>query len=172
MQPIDPVEPEATAPTLARLGELYLAAGRGEDAERAARRALALLPRHPTALAVLDGVLAERPASRELAELLAVRAEVETDFDVIVELLFRRAALYEGLGETRAAMQAHEQLIALRPSSAAAWNRLAALLRDARRVGRSWRSCSRGWPSGTRPTGGAARPRRCTSRSRTWRTIG
>ena len=60
-----------------------------------------------------------------------MRAEVETDFDVIVELLFRRAALLEGLGETRAAMQAHEQLIALRPSSAAAWNRLAALLRNA-----------------------------------------
>ncbi|MGZ3408165.1 MAG: hypothetical protein ACXVAN_17065, partial [Polyangia bacterium] len=35
------------------------------------------------------------------------------------------------LGEQRAAMQAYEQLIALRPSSAAAWNRLAALLRNA-----------------------------------------
>lgn len=129
--PADPVEPEALAPTLARLGELHAAAGRMDEAERAARRALGLMPRHPTALAVLDAVLAERPASRELAEVLAVRAEVETDFDVIVELLFRRAALYEGLGEIRAAMQAHEQLIALRPSSAAAWNRLAALLRAA-----------------------------------------
>ena len=129
--PGDPVEPEASAPALARLGELYADAGRIDDAERATRRAMALMPRHPTALAVLDRVLSSRPASAALAELLATRAEVETDFDVIVDLLFRRAALYEGLGELRAAMQAYEQLIALRPSSAAAWNRLAALLRAA-----------------------------------------
>ncbi len=129
--PANPVEPEAMAPTLARLGELHADAGRSDDAERAARRSLALMPRHPTALAVLDRVLSARPPSRELGELLAVRAEVETDFDVIVELLFRRAALLEGLGEVHAAMQAYEQLIALRPSSAAAWNRLAALLREA-----------------------------------------
>ncbi|MGZ3429798.1 MAG: tetratricopeptide repeat protein, partial [Polyangia bacterium] len=118
-------------PTLARLGELYAEAGRSDEAERAARRALTLYPRLGPALAVLDGVLSTRPPSPELAELIAVRAEVETDFDLIVELLFRRAALLEGLGEQRAAMQAYEQLIALRPSSAAAWNRLAALLRNA-----------------------------------------
>ena len=37
MQPIDPVEPEATAPTLARLGELYLG-GRDAAKTRSARR--------------------------------------------------------------------------------------------------------------------------------------
>src|SRR5262249_43138557 len=117
--PSDPAEPEASAPALARLGELYADGERHGDAERLARGALALVPRHPLALAVLDRVLSSRPASPELAELLATRAEVETDFDVIVELLFRRAALYEGLGDGRAAMQAYEQLIALRPPSAA-----------------------------------------------------
>ncbi|MDB4970575.1 MAG: Tetratricopeptide 4 [Myxococcales bacterium] len=126
----DPVEPEAAAPTLARLAELYAATGMREEAERTARKALALAPRERIALAVIDQALAARGGSRELAELLAVRAEVETDFDVIVELLFRRAALLESLGELRAAVHAYEQLIALRPSSAAAWNRLAALLRN------------------------------------------
>ena len=129
--PVDPIEPEALAPTLTRLGELHAAAGRTDQAERAARRALALCPRFAPALALLDGALSLRPPSPELAELLAVRAEVETDFDVIVELLFRRAALLQGLGELHAATQAYEQLIELRPSSAAAWQGLAALLRQA-----------------------------------------
>ena len=129
--PADPSEPDGSAASWARLGELHFADGRSDEAERAARRALALHPRERAALALLDGVLAARGSSPELAALLAVRAEVETDFDVIVELLFRRAALLEGSGDARAAMQAYEQLIALRPSSAAAWNRLAALLREA-----------------------------------------
>ncbi|MGZ3440864.1 MAG: tetratricopeptide repeat protein, partial [Polyangia bacterium] len=48
--PTDPDEPEASAPTRARLGELYADAGRSDEAERAARRALALYPRLGPAL--------------------------------------------------------------------------------------------------------------------------
>ncbi len=137
--PTDAADPDALATALARLSQLWLQRGRAADAEAAARRALALHAREPRALAVLDAVLAatldDGPAAKgshaELAALLAVRAEVETDFDTIVELLFRRAALLETTGQAAAAMQAYEQLISLRPSSAAAWQRLAALLRTA-----------------------------------------
>ena len=105
--PADPVEPEALAPTLARLGELH---ARRRPHRRGRARGAAGAGAHAAPSDGAGGARRRawptRPASRELAELLAVRAEVETDFDVIVELLFRRAALYEGLGELRAAMQA------------------------------------------------------------------
>jgi tetratricopeptide (TPR) repeat protein len=132
----DPSDPDTLATALARLAQLWLARGRGVEAEAVARRALALHAREPRALAVLDERLvaagsANDGANAELTALLAVRAEVETDFDTIVELLFRRAALLESSGQGGAAIQAYEQLISLRPSSATAWQRLAALLRTA-----------------------------------------
>src|SRR5262249_32904263 len=99
--PVGPAEPEAMVPIVARPAGLHLAAGRADEAERAARRALTVLPRDREALGVLDRVLSAMGGSRELADLLATRAEVETDFDAIVELLFRRAALLEHLGDRR-----------------------------------------------------------------------
>ncbi|HEX4456477.1 MAG TPA: tetratricopeptide repeat protein, partial [Polyangia bacterium] len=129
--PADAGDPDALASALARLAQLWQARGRGDDAESAARRALSLHAREPRALAVLDDRLVVAGSHEELAALLAVRAEVETDFDTIVELLFRRAALLETIGQSAPAIAAYEQLISLRPSSAMAWQRLAALLRAA-----------------------------------------
>ena len=53
--PADPAEPEALAPALARLGELYADAGRGDEAGAdGAAGAGAACRATPTALAVLD----------------------------------------------------------------------------------------------------------------------
>jgi tetratricopeptide (TPR) repeat protein len=126
--PADPADPDALAAALGRLAQLRWSRGAVEAAEAAARGALSLHARQERALATLDEILVARGAREELAQLLAVRAEVETDFDTIVEILFRRAGVLQAMGDARQAIQAYEQLIALRPSSAAAWQQLAGLL--------------------------------------------
>jgi tetratricopeptide (TPR) repeat protein len=125
----DPVEPESRPAELVRLAQLYRGAGKPDDAERAARRALALAPRHLPALVLLDELFAQSGATDGLIDVLQLRAQGETDFDQMVALLLRRAGLLEQAGRRKEAIAAYEQITSLRSADAPAWNRLAALLR-------------------------------------------
>jgi tetratricopeptide (TPR) repeat protein len=128
--PPDPIIEDARPGELVRLAQLLHAAGRPEDAEAAVRRALEAQPRHPRGLALLDELYTKAGRSEELIPILAMRAEVETDYAHTVELLFRRAALLETHGRRAEAVAAYEQLTSIKPASTTGWNRLAALLRE------------------------------------------
>src|SRR5262249_33692110 len=113
------------------LGALYAEAGRALDAEREARRALDLAPRHPGALEVLDDLYTRAGRHADLEPVLARRTEAEAGFERSITIAYRRAALLRQLGRRDDAVKAYDQIVRMRPSSAAAWERLAALHRDA-----------------------------------------
>jgi tetratricopeptide (TPR) repeat protein len=120
---------------LTRLGQLYLAAGRAADAEASARKALELSPRHGRALALLDDLLTRAGQNEALLPLLQQRASLEANHDQGFELWSRRAALLDQMGRRGEAILAWQELTQLRPGAAAAWTRLAALLREDQKWG-------------------------------------
>src|SRR5439155_9009172 len=89
----------------------------------------------PAALAVLDEILTRGGRLTELESVLALRAEVEATFDRALDLEYRRAGLLEKLGRREEALAVYDRIVRVRPSAAAAWERLASLYRDAG----SWR---------------------------------
>ena len=129
--PADPTDPESRLVDLLRLGQLYLEDGRESEAEGAARRVLSEQPRNANALALLDEVFSRGGRNAELEAILAVRAQIEPDHDVGVELLSRRASLLEAAGRLSDAISAYEHVTSLRPNHAVGWSRLADLLRRA-----------------------------------------
>jgi tetratricopeptide (TPR) repeat protein len=128
--PADPVDVETRPAELTRLGQLQLAAGNLAEATASARRALELSPRHARALQLYDEVLTRSGDQAALVSLLRQRAELEIHHEQSFELLSRRAALLDQLGRRQEAIAGWQELTQLRPTAAAAWTRLAALLRD------------------------------------------
>lgn len=128
--PADPAAADGDVDLHARLALLLADAGDDAGAEEAARRALALAPHQPAALEILDGILTRAERLEELEPLLSRRLEAESGFDRSLHFAWRRAALLERLGRREEAARAYDQILRLRPTSARAWERLAALYRE------------------------------------------
>ena len=59
--------------------DLLVEAGRSDEAEREARRALELAPRHPRALEILDDLYTRAGRLADLEPVLSQRAEADVD---------------------------------------------------------------------------------------------
>ena len=98
-------------------------------ARRAIEQALALVPEHPTALAVLAELASPDDDPRAFADAKLREAQAATDEDVrIAALMTAGDALRARVGDTAAAQQAYERVLALRPYHADATWALAGLV--------------------------------------------
>jgi tetratricopeptide (TPR) repeat protein len=98
-------------------------------ARRAIEQALALVPEHPTALAVLAGLASPDDDPRAFADAKLREAQAATDEDLrIAALMTAGDALRSRVGDTAAAQQAYERVLALRPYHADATWALAGLV--------------------------------------------
>ncbi len=125
----DPADPDTRLNDMGRLGQLFLEEGRTDDAEAVARRVLSEQPRNAAALALLDNLFTRSGRSAELEAVLAMRVQVETDYEVGIDLNLRRAALLENVGRIPDAVAVYEHVTSLRRNHLPAWSRLAQLLR-------------------------------------------
>ena len=92
------------------LGEL-------EQAEQSYLYALSFDPGEPTALEALDRIYAEQGRWEDLAEILQRRLQGVYDEDIIVELQYRRAQLFQGqLGDLDQAVETYQAILDVQPT--------------------------------------------------------
>jgi tetratricopeptide (TPR) repeat protein len=127
--PENPLDPDERNADLARLAQLYATTGKTRDAEAVVRRVLETQPRDARALLVLDEIYTREGRLSELEAVLRMRAEVETDHDLGIQAITRRAAVLEELGRSADAVAVYQHLTSLKPANLHPWNRLVQLLR-------------------------------------------
>jgi tetratricopeptide (TPR) repeat protein len=130
-----PTPPPPTGPSRGDLAVLYirLAQLRNEEQDKAGARtaidqALALVPEHPTALAVLAQLASPDEDPRAFADAKLREAESAADEDVkIAALMAAGDVLQQRVGDIAAAQGAYERVLSLRPYHADATWALAGL---------------------------------------------
>jgi tetratricopeptide (TPR) repeat protein len=87
-----------------------------EDAEAAYRQILELDPGEPDALEALDRICEQQSRWEDLAEILNQRLDHTYDEEVIVEVNFRLAQIYQHqIGDVQAAVDTYRDLLDVRP---------------------------------------------------------
>ncbi len=130
-----PPPPPAKGPSRGDLAVLYirLAQLRNDETDKAGARtaieqALALVPEHPTALAVLAQLASPDEDPRAFADAKLREADSAKDEDVTIAALMAAGdVLQQRVGDTAAAHAAYERVLALRPYHAEATWALAGL---------------------------------------------
>ncbi|MCX5744987.1 MAG: tetratricopeptide repeat protein, partial [Proteobacteria bacterium] len=112
-----------------RLAQLHLDKLQDREAARASiDEALALVPEHPTALAVLADLASSSDDPRAFADAKLREAEHTTDQDTQIAALMMAGDAYHRVGDSDAARTSYERVLALRPYHADATWALAGLV--------------------------------------------
>jgi tetratricopeptide (TPR) repeat protein len=107
---------------------------RPEDAEEHVRRIVELDPAHGDAFAMLERILRDKGKWQELRDVLHHRRDLSDDIDEKRHILGQICALNEDvLGDDGAAIEAYEQMLALKPSDEEAVRALERHYRDGER---------------------------------------